>query len=153
MSTGDLESELIAAEFGVHKSIRYHARRRAFLNALHRGTLAIVSLSGTATFVALIGGESVAAKWVALGIAILAGLDAIIGYAEHARTHDSLYRRFCDLAAEIARIPNPTEDQIREWRAQRLTIEKDEPTSLDALNVRCHNEEAEARGYGPDVRY
>jgi len=62
----EIASELIGLEFAVHKSIRYRAKRRAFLNTLHRGTLAVVSLSGTATFVALIGDETTIAKWVAL---------------------------------------------------------------------------------------
>lgn len=48
---------------------------------------------------------------------------------------------------------SPSKDQVREWRAQRLLIEKDEPTQIAALNIRCHNEEAEARDYGNDQIY
>lgn len=149
----DLDSDLVGLDFAIHKSIRYHGRRRAFLNALHRGTLAIVSVSGTATYVAILGSKTEIAKWVAFAVAVVGALDAVIGYAEHARTHDGLYRRFCDLAADMALTANPTEVHLREWRAQRQAIEKDEPTAIDALDIRCHNQEAEARGYGPEYRY
>lgn len=143
---------LFSLTFGVGKSLRYQAKRRAFFEALHRGALALSAISASAAFTAIVGNEGDIAKWLALGIAVVAGLDAVIGFAERARVHDDLYRRFADLAAMIAEPENPTREQVRRWHVERLKIEKDEPTPLGALNVRCHNEEAEARGFGDDVK-
>lgn len=146
-------SDLVKLVFGVHKSLRYHAKRRSFFEALHRASVAIIAIGGTSAFVTIVQGQPEVGKWIALVLAIVALLDVVIGYAEHARRHDSLYWRFSDLAADIARTGEPSEENIRLWLERRLLVEKDEPTLIAALNVRCHNEEAQARGYGPDHLY
>ncbi len=45
----------------------------------------------------------------------------------------------------------PTDEVLRDWMADRTLIEKEDPTPLSALNVICHNEEAEVRSYGEDT--
>lgn len=137
---------LYSLDFTVHVSLRYHARRRAFFDAAHRISIALVAVGGSAGFVAILGDETTLAKFVTAFLAVVATLDLVIGYSERARDYDSLYRRFSDLAVSIAGVTDPSEDQIREWTSERMRIEKDEPTSIDVLNVICHNEEAEARG-------
>jgi hypothetical protein len=47
--------ELIALDFGVHKSIRYHAKRRAFFDVMHRIAMLVAVVGGSAAFFALIG--------------------------------------------------------------------------------------------------
>ena len=146
-----LADEIAKLEFGVHKSLRYHAKRRAFLLSLHRFTVAIAAITGSAAFVSLVGDNPGLAAGLSLFVAIVTGRDAVFGYAEHARIHDDLYKRFTDLAVDIERVGmNATVSTLHELRATRLLIEKDEPTSITALNIKCHNEEAEARGLTTD---
>lgn len=144
------EAQLIALKFGANKSLRYHAARRLFFDRIHRGGMAVAAIGGSAAFVALIGGGTVLATFAAAIIAVAASLDVAIGFSERARHHDELYRRWSDLVAEMIRHGPPEEQVLRNWMAERTLIEKEKPTPLAALNVICHNEEAEVQGYGDD---
>lgn len=152
-------TNLVSLEFGVHKSLRYHAKRRSFFEALHMTSTAVSAVAGSAAFVSLLThlttkstAPTIALVASAL-IAVVTTLDLVIGYSQNARQHDALYQRFALLAADIVRKVDPDDEQIRQWSETRLLIEKDEPTTIDALNVICHNHEAEARGYGDDDIY
>ena len=112
--------------------------------------MAIAAIGGSAAFIALIGDATLIAKIIAAIIAVTAALDVVIGFSERARVHDDLYRRWSDLEAKMIRHGTPTEKVLRGWKADRTLIEKEEPTPLSALNVICHNEEAEVREYGED---
>src|SRR5207244_3332421 len=50
-----VNGDLIALEFGIHKSLRYHAKRRAFFDGFHRIATAITVIAASAVFFALIG--------------------------------------------------------------------------------------------------
>jgi hypothetical protein len=147
--------ELIALDFGVHKSIRYHAKRRSFFDVTHRVAMLLAVIGGSAAFFALIGDKTRVGQIAALVVAIAAALDIVFALPENAREHDKLAERFSDLAVELALAQSGAIDTPRvvELKARRLALEKTEPTALDALNVICHNEEAEARGYGRDQIY
>ena len=147
--------EFIAGEFGVHKSIRYHAKRRAFFDGLHRLSMALAIIGGSAAFFALTGDKTGIAQFASLIVAIATSLDLVLAFPEKAREHDRLCEMFSDLAADFALIDSAHIDRkrIAELKTKRLTLEKNEPTALDALNVICHNEEAEARGYDASLRY
>lgn len=134
-------------DFGVHKSLRYHAKRRSFLNGLHKGAMTLATVTGTAAFAALIGEQSIEfAKWSALVVAVATALDAAFGFPELARIHDDLFRQFADLAVDMSKIADPTEEDERRFKARRLMIEKEEPTTISVLEVQCANEESDARG-------
>ncbi len=148
---GEGQGQLIALKFGANKSLRYHSARRSFFDAMHRTGMAVAAIGGSAAFVALIGGETLFAKIAAAIIAVAATLDVVVGFSERARHHDDLYRRWSDLVAKMLRHGPPEEQVLRDWNAERTLIEKEEPTPLSALNVICHNEEAEVRGYGDEV--
>ena len=113
--------------------------------------MAIAAIGGSTAFLALMGDATLIAKIAAAIIAVTAALDVVIGFSERARVHDDLYRRWSDLVAKMIRHGPPSEEVLRDWMAERTLIEKEEPTPLSALNVICHNEEAEVRGYGEDM--
>ena len=149
-----MSDDLYKIDFAIGKSLRYHAKRRSFFDFIHRGSQAVSALAGSAAFVSLVGGQSPElAKIAAALLAAVSALNLVIGFSERARQYDGLYKRFSDLAVEIAECTQPTEELVRKWKAARLRIEKDEPTPLSALNVICHNEEAEARGLGIEYQY
>jgi hypothetical protein len=145
-----------STRFGVLKSLRYLAKRRSHFDFLHAASKAVSAILGGATFVALVGGKDAdLAKWSALGVAIASTLDVVVGFADRARKADRQYQRFAELAATIETMDTANLDPkaVRQAAAKRLIIEKDDPTVLVALNIICHNEEAEAEGYGSDQRY
>jgi hypothetical protein len=105
---------------------------------------------GSAAFVALFGAETGLAKAATLIVVLATAIDVFFDLPVAAHRHDDLYKRFADVAVTLASAPAPTAEMLRECRARRLLIEKDEPHVIAVLNVLCHNEEAEARGYGKD---
>ena len=110
------------------------------------------TFGSTWAFVSIIG-ELSGTIAASLFVAATTLLDALIDYQTNARRHDALYRAYSDLKAEMTRTETITAQQVRIWKAQRIEIEKDEPTQLSVLNIMCHNEQAEADGYGPELRY
>jgi len=142
---GDFE----ATDFGVHKSIRYHAKRRAFFDTMHRIMMLIAIIGGSAAFFSLVGEHTAVGRYAALAVAVATALDLVFALSEKAREHDKLSERFCELAMTLASVDKEHLDrrQVAELKTRRLNLEKNEPTALEALNVICHNEEAEARGY------
>lgn len=61
-----------------------------------------------------------------------------------AQVHSDLRRRFILLEQKI--VQEPTMELIREWEAERLQIELDEPPIKQVLNGICHNEIMRAEG-------
>jgi hypothetical protein len=154
-ASGTANGDLTALEFGIHKSLRYHAKRRAFFDTFHRAATAIIAIAGSAAFFALIGDKTRISEAAAIIVVFFSTIDFVFAFPEKAREHDRLYERFSDLAAKLARLDKGqlNLNEVNELRSERLMLEKGEPSSLDALNVICHNEEAEARGYGSSDRY
>lgn len=130
--------------------MRYHARRRAFLDGWHKLIMAAIIIGGSAAFTGLLGSSSDAPRWAALALTVLATLDLVIGLSHRARDHEMLYRRFSALATGVATTPEPTAENVRRWTADRLRIEADEPPVYRALDIACHNEMIQA--YGIDAR-
>jgi hypothetical protein len=138
---------LTALDFEVHKSIRYHAKRRSFFDKCNNITRAASAIFAAGAVVSVVGGSPIVITVVAISIAVLSSIDLVIDYSRRARIYDDLYRDFCELAATIEEHPHPREAQVRTWAAKKLRIQAKEPTSLDVLNVICANEELEGRGY------
>lgn len=143
-------AEFLRLDFSVAVSARYHAKRRGWFDALARWPSVAGIVAGSAAFAAIVGGMPTAAALASLVIAAFSGLNVAFGFGERSRKHDELFRRFNALAVEIAEAEAPTGAQIRKWKGAKLRIEAEEPTVKDVLNVICHNEEAEARGYQDD---
>jgi hypothetical protein len=140
-------------DFGVAKSIRYHAYRRSFWEALDNWTKALVLISGTAVLVSVIGQNGPVAKVFAFLVATVSAADIILGFSARVRLHDSLYRAFCRLGHDISENLHPTVEDVAKWRSRRLEIEMDEPGTLDWLERRCSAEEARARGLEVNERW
>lgn len=131
----------------VHKSRHYHAMMRDFYRRCADLTTAISALSGTSAFVALFLADraSVAAKALTGIIAITSVLNLVFGFSKKADLHDTLCRRFTELAAEMAAWPE-TETNITKARTKRIRLEVDEPTVRRVIDLRAQNVEMRARG-------
>jgi hypothetical protein len=143
------DGDFYDASFSVHKSRRYHAKMRAFYRNLYDLTVAATALTGSAAFVSLIGDSSWLAKWLTGIVAIASTLELVFGLSKKADIHDSLCRRFTELAADIER-KEATEENLQEVRARRLMIERDEPTERRLIDLLAQNEECRSRGVSPD---
>ncbi len=149
----EIAEQLHELVFNVAKSLRYHAKRAGWFEGWHNWAMGASVISATAAFATVSGVFPEVAKWVAVGFACLTVSDLVIGFHRRARAYVALYQRFSALAIAIAGEPAPTDQKLRKWMVEKLRIQADEPPILGTLNVLCHNEEAEARGYGSEHRY
>lgn len=149
----DTVSLLAPLDFRVHVSVRYHARRRAWYDRLHRIMMLVIATGASAGVAAICGGLLHEAEFLAIAVAVAGALELALSLPERARVEDALYRRFNALAADIAEAKTITESHIRGWEAQRLLIRSDADDRLETLRRVCHNLEAEARAYPLDAFY
>lgn len=141
-------------DFVVSKSIRYHAQRRSFYDVLDRFSKFTSALTGASAFAVATKQLTDQYAWIALIPACYSLADLVLGFADKARVHNDLYRRFSRLAERIVAVERPiTTAELANLNIIRLRIEADEPTSMAVLNVICQNEEAEARGYDNEYTY
>lgn len=142
-----MTDEQYALLFGVRRSVRYHDRRRAFFERLHRLTNVLtVLMAGSVLFD--IGRPGETAGWLmtlAAMAALLAALDMVVGYAARASQHRDLKGRFVDLEMAILG-GDETPEVWTAHRLARLAIERDEPPIYRALDLLCHNEVLLAEG-------
>lgn len=137
--------------FGVRRSARYHNRRRMFFDRLHKITVSLSIIFGSATVsVAL---SQAGRPWVsalAAMVAVFGAIDLVFDAPQFARLHNDLARKFIDLEKEMVILPSLTGEHIRSFTAKRLEIESEEPPVLRVLNILCHNELMRAMGYADD---
>jgi hypothetical protein len=148
-----LASSLPGLDFSVHVSARYHARRCAWYDRLHRVMMLVIATGSSAGVAAIFGGLLRQAEYLSVAVALAGVLELAYSLPERARLEDALYRRFNALAADIAAASQVGLGQLRRWEAQRLLIRSDADDRLEALRRICHNLEAEARGYPAETRY
>ena len=144
---------LAPLDFRVHVSVRYHARRRAWYDRLHRIMMLVIATGASAGVAAICGGLLREAEFLAVAVAVAGALELALSLPERARVEDALYRRFNALAADIAEARSITDADIRSWEARRLLIRSDADDRLEALRRVCHNLEAEARAYPLEAFY
>lgn len=147
MNLKDLSDEQYALLFDVRRSIRYHDRRRAFFERLHRVTSVLtILMAGSVLYDLGKAGET--AGWlVALSAvaALLAAFDMVVGYSAWAARHQELKGRFA--ALEIDMLAGGLDAAAwQQHRLARLAIERDEPPVYRALDLLCHNELLVAEG-------
>lgn len=147
MTPQEMTDDQYALLFGVRRSVRYHDRRRAFFERLHRLTgVLTVLMAGSVLFD--IGQPGETAGWLmtlAVVAALLAALDLVVGYAARASQHRDLKGRFVDLEMAILS-GDETPEVWTAHRLARLAIERDEPPIYRALDLLCHNEVLLAEG-------
>jgi hypothetical protein len=144
---------LVALDFAVHVGMRYHAKRRAWFDTLHRMAMVIAALGSSAAAAALYGGLSRAAAQLCVIVAVAAACELAFGLAERARRADAVYRRYGELASDIAAAVAVDGDALRQWERRRLVIRADCEERLLVLHRICYNLEAEARGYQARALY
>lgn len=132
----------------ITRSSRYHMLRMGYYDLWHRSINGLSILFGSATFVMLI------AQWdqlIGLGslflLTALNTADLVFGFANKARLHSDLRRRFIRVQSEVE-TNDITRDLYRSIKRDILEIEADEPTVLRALDTTCHNHVCKA--LGPD---
>lgn len=148
MNLAALDQHQYGLLFDVRRSIRYHDRRRAFFERLHKstGVLTIMLAGGVLFEIAGTGSPALWLQGVGVLAAGLASLDIVVGYAARANQHAALRARFIDL--EMQMLSGELEDSSwQTYRLARLAIERDEPPIYRALDLLCRNEMLCAEGY------
>jgi hypothetical protein len=136
----DPQTDLI---FDLMRSVRYHDRRRAHFERLHRATNVVTILLAGIVLMELSGGGS--PLWVrvlAVVGALLGATDLVIGFSKSADAHHNFKRRFSELESE-ANAGGSLDAVVR----QRLAIEAEEPPIFRALDLLCYNEICAAVGH------
>lgn len=127
--------------FGIEKSIRYHHRRMAYYDLLHRAMMFGVIVAGSAAFSEQVGKPA----WLGLLAAVFAAINLVWNLSHKARDHKELHRRFSDLLGQM-NVTEPSEVMLGEWTRERIKIEADEPPIFWAVEADCYNEVAAAWG-------
>lgn len=146
-----LSERVIALDFEIAKSIRYHAKRCAFFGTLNHVTRGFAAIFAAGAVISLVGKNTFLSGTANVLVAITLALDLVLDYSARARVHDDLRRDFGELLAEMEEHPPATDADYRRLSAKRLKIQVHEPPAIEVLNVVCANEELEGRGY--DYRY
>jgi hypothetical protein len=135
-----------ALHFGIQRSVRYHDRRVAHFDILHKITNVLTILLSGVVILELTGVES--PLWVKISAAIAAifgAFDLVVGFSHRANQHRDLKRRFCVL--EIRMIQSKSREEVEAVLCERLQIEAEEPPIFRALDAKCHNEMLISKGY------
>ena len=150
-NNNELDKKIFSLEFSVSKSIRYHMKRVSFIQFWQRIFKITLLLSGSGAFFSLASKNTELAFYGSMVVAIVAATENAINLPENARIHNNLYKKFFNLSIKMNK-DNNTEENYLKWRQKRFQIEREQPPELDALNVRCHNEECESRDLLEDIR-
>lgn len=121
---------------------------RAFYQACHDYTTAATAISGTSGFVAVLAHAPVVAGVLTAIVAMASTADLVFGLDKKACLHDTLCRKFTDLALKIEE-SEPNATNLRKIREARLEIERDEPTERRLVDLLAQNDESRARGCEP----
>lgn len=148
-NTATLEKRRYKLRFAVRKSIRYHDHRRNFYLKIESWIAFVGLVLGSGAAVnALSASGAEWISWAAPGlIAALSAAGLVIRASRKAALHANLYSRFARLEKRFLGAPSLVE--LDEIESERLDIEMDEPTALQALVRTCHNEVLRSEGrYG-----
>lgn len=142
----ELEGRWYQLDFAVGRSLRYHAKRRAFFEHCNHWTRAISAIAGFGTVAMVIQGFHWATITAGTIVGIATALDLVFDYSKRTMAYDDLYRRFADLGIKISDTSH-TAENYRQLVTERRKIEKEEPTVMIVLDAVCHNEERKSRGF------
>lgn len=147
----DIDEEHRVLLFDIRRSIRYHNRRRAFFDRLDQITNMLSVVFGSAAVFGVLEQGYKPLALVAAGLVTgVSAVNLVLGSALRARAHADFAREFIALEKRLTCEPTCDEKLIIEVRAERLSIEAEEPPVLHVLNVICHNEQMRAMGYKKD---
>lgn len=126
-------------------AMRYHGRRKMFLDNLARLDPALSIIFGGAAFGTIITGHAHLAAAASLLVAATSGVNLAFGLSDRARLHEDLFRRWGKLRAGLAALPHGDDVALRLLEVERAVIDAESPWQLEALSVICENEEKEVR--------
>ena len=153
MENPTLADDLHELSFGVKRSVRYHAKRSAFFSKLNQfNNLATIVLSAAVmtSFMEDMKIQGISVSFV-VGFLVfaLASIVIVFDATGRAQKQHDLSRRFIELQKAMLK-DKPSQDDYAAWTKERLSIEVEDPNTLNVLNAICHNELIRAGGYGDD---
>jgi hypothetical protein len=130
-------------------ALRYHGRRKSFLDMCARIGPALSVIFGSGAFATIIVHDVFWAAVCALVVTIASALNLAFGIAERARLHESLFRRWGEIRVGLAALTENDDAELRKLEISRETLDAESPWQLLALSVLCENEEKDFRREGP----
>lgn len=141
----DREDRIWALDYRAAVAMRYHSRRRAFLDGVARAEPVMTLLLGSSAFAAATGEWTTAVMALTLLTALLSAVLLAYGVADRARIHERLFKEWAAFRADLARVAPGDEAALRGMEARRLEIGAETPHQLKALTILCMNEENDFR--------
>ncbi|MEX3982827.1 hypothetical protein AB4Y45_28030 [Paraburkholderia sp. EG287A] len=146
MSDEPLSKRWYKELFGVRRSIRYNARRRAFFDRLDQTTNMLAVIFGSTAVYGVLDADQHAVALVASGaVTIISAVNLVVGSSQRARKHDDFARQFSALERDM--VGDESEEKLAQMKRRRLEIEAEEPPVMHVLNCICHNEQMRSEGY------
>lgn len=134
-------------DFALEVSARYHDWRRASLGRVVSIIRGVTLLGAVIAFLSLTewvsspdGFGSTVAAAASVLIAIITLADLVFGLNGRAINHESLYRRFVTLQAEMKAYQTDWESRIDRWEATAAEIRRDEPPTLWYVYAKSWNQ-------------
>jgi len=129
-------------------AMRYHCRRKAFLDILARLDPALSVVLGGTAFATVITGHPDIAASAGLAVAVISALNLAFNLSDRARLHEDLFREWGGILADLAVIADGDDTALRKLEAQRARLDARSPWQLLALSAICENEEKIVRRSG-----
>lgn len=128
-------------------SVRYHQKRERFFELSDKWVKAIAIIGGSVAFANLEPNDGTRKALAAL-IALSSTLALVFGFADRAKRHAELTRKFRELDARIVQKGEISymEADLGAWEAEERMLEANEPPALNALVKICQNEIAITAG-------
>ena len=129
---------------------RYHAARGDFINKCHKWMMVAVLFSSSSAVVALSEMDATVAIFIMLVPALIGAIEVVWGLTEMVRRHESMVRRFHEIASEID-VQSAAVERVREWDDKVRGVYGEAPLSVyHALNAVCGNAAYQAAGRDPN---
>ena len=123
--------------FDIRRSMRYHDRRAAFHETMHKTTCVLTAFMASSMFLEVTRMPAI----LAMSAATFAILDLVLDYSGQASKHRTLKGEFAELELKLV-----NDLPYKEGLNERLAIEKGEPPIYRALDAICYNELLVAEG-------
>lgn len=133
-------------EFFAEISVRYHRRRAAFLSRVSACMSVCTLFGGAAAFATLFGADTLAAKWLTMGITFLGVVQIVAQIDRNAVIHEKWLAAWNELLFELHVTPNETEEDFRRWTEKLYRLESECVGQMKALTNQCFNQASSALG-------
>ena len=129
-------------------SMRYHKRRKRHYDGVYKVVLFSTVMLSAAAFMLHIGHQGL----IGFGVIGLGTLSLVWNFSHKAREHDILISQYQQLIDTIRMTHQPTMDNFKQWRTQRMTIQGKEPPIYWAVMNDCTYDVARAWDLKPKKR-